>query len=65
MPGGAWSWRGGANAPASAATGTGAALNAGIQTSNVTVGPQYAGTGTDLGGVYGVWGTPSLATGGP
>lgn len=56
---------GGANAPASAATGTGAALNAGVQTSNVTVGPQYAGTGTDLGGVYGSWGTPQFATGGP
>lgn len=47
------------------ATGAGAALNPSITTSNVTVGPRYAGTATDLGGVYGVWATPQYATGGP
>jgi hypothetical protein len=51
--------------PTGLATGTGAALNAGIVTSTISVGPRYATTGTDLGGVYGSWNTPSLATGGP
>lgn len=48
-----------------AATGTGAALSPSITTSTVTVGPKYAGTAADLGGVYGSWGTPQFATGGP
>jgi len=51
--------------PIGVATGTGAALGASILTSTVNVGPRYAGAATDLGGVYGSWGTPSLATGGP
>jgi hypothetical protein len=51
--------------PTGLASGTGAALNPAIVTSTVTVGPRYAGTGTDLGGVYGSWGTPQLASGGP
>jgi hypothetical protein len=55
----------GAGTPATRAAGTGAALNASIVTSTITVGPRYAGTGTDLGGVYGSWGTPQFATGGP
>lgn len=55
----------GANATAVLASGAGAALGAGVATSNITVGPRYAGTATDLGGVYGSWGTPQYATGGP
>jgi hypothetical protein len=55
----------GANPPAGLATGTGTALNAAIQTSNVNVGPNYAGAAADLGGVYGSWATPQYATGGP
>jgi hypothetical protein len=51
--------------PIGLASGTGAALNASVVTSTINVGPRYATTGTDLGGVYGVWNTPSLATGGP
>jgi hypothetical protein len=51
--------------PTGLASGAGAALGAGVVTSNVSVGPKYAGTGTDLGGVYGSWATPNYATGGP
>lgn len=51
--------------PTGLATGTGAALNPSIVTSTVTIGPRYAGTAADLGGVYGSWGTPQYATGGP
>jgi len=54
-----------AGTPAGLASGTGAALNPSVVLSTVSVGPEYATTATDLGGVYGSWGTPSLATGGP
>jgi hypothetical protein len=47
------------------AAGTGAALNATVVSSNITVGPEYAGTATDLGGNYGAWATPQFAQGGP
>ncbi|HEY2267526.1 MAG TPA: hypothetical protein VGI96_33220 [Streptosporangiaceae bacterium] len=50
---------------AAAATGAGAALNAGIVTSNVTVGPEYATAASDLGGGSGSWATPQYAEGGP
>jgi hypothetical protein len=55
----------GANPAAAPASGAGAALNAAILTSNVNVGPRYATTATDLGGVYGSWNTPQYAEGGP
>ena len=51
--------------PVSAASGAGAALGATVVTSSTTTGPRYAGTATDLGGVYGTWNTPQYATGGP
>lgn len=56
---------GGVTAAAGGASGTGAAQGAVAQSSNTTVGPKYAGTATDLGGVYGAWNTPNYATGGP
>jgi hypothetical protein len=56
---------GGNSATAVLAAGAGAALGPAVVTSNVVIGPKYAGTATDLGGVYGSWGTPQFATGGP
>jgi hypothetical protein len=47
------------------ATGTGTAQTAGTSPHNTLAGPAYAGTATDLGGVYGAWATTQFATGGP
>ena len=56
---------GGTSATAVLASGAGAALNAATQSSNTTVGPEYAAVATDLGGNYGSWATPQYAEGGP
>lgn len=50
---------------AALASGAGAALSAGIYTSNVVVGPRYATAAADLGGGSGSWATPQYAEGGP
>jgi hypothetical protein len=55
----------GTNAPATLATGIGAALNADTATSNLTSGPRYATASADLGGNQGLWATPQYAQGGP
>jgi hypothetical protein len=55
----------GTSTTAGLASGAGAALNATTLPAQSLAGPAYATTATDLGGVYGSWGTPQFATGGP
>lgn len=58
---------GGVSTTASAglATGAGAGLTATTLPQTSLAGPAYATSATDLGGVYGSWGTPQFAQGGP
>jgi hypothetical protein len=51
--------------PIGLASATGTAQTAGTSPHSVLAGPAYAGTATDLGGVYGSWATTQFATGGP